>query len=97
MGEGTWELTVGRLRALGVSGEELVSTTYLLCVLSVPIPFCGDYLGLQGNPKLQKLKGGEEGPVLMADTVKKVNRGNGKVNACTLDFCPRPDPEPWDW
>ncbi|GAB5573950.1 unconventional myosin-Ia isoform X3 [Prionailurus iriomotensis] len=51
---------------------------------SVPIPFCGDYLGLQGNPKLQKLKGGEEGPVLMADTVKKVNRGNGKTSSRIL-------------
>ncbi|KAG8513978.1 Unconventional myosin-Ia [Galemys pyrenaicus] len=46
---------------------------------SVPIPFHGDYIGLQRNPKLQKLKGGEEGPVLMAETVKKVNRSNGKT------------------
>eukprot|EP00071_Canis_lupus_P046166 XP_022279723.1 unconventional myosin-Ia isoform X4 [Canis lupus familiaris] len=46
---------------------------------SVPIPFHGDYIGLQGNPKLQKLKGGAEGPILMAETVKKVNRGNGKT------------------
>lgn len=51
----------------------------LLHLLSVPLPFHGDYIGLQRNPKLQKLKGGEEGPVLMAETVKKVNRGNGKV------------------
>ncbi|KAB1270473.1 Unconventional myosin-Ia [Camelus dromedarius] len=33
------------------------------------------------NPKLQQLKGGEEGPVLVAETVMKVNRGNGKVKA----------------
>lgn len=52
-----------------------------MCVLSVPIPFRGDYIGLQGNPKLQRLKGREEGPVLVADTVKKVNRGNGKVKS----------------
>ncbi|XP_048205888.1 unconventional myosin-Ia [Perognathus longimembris pacificus] len=51
---------------------------------SVPIPFRGDYVGLQGNPKLQKLKGREEGPVLMAETVKKVNRGNGKTSARIL-------------
>ncbi|XP_055103717.1 unconventional myosin-Ia [Symphalangus syndactylus] len=51
---------------------------------SVPIPFCGDYIGLQGNPKLQKLKGGEEGPVLMAEAVKKVNRGNGKTSSRIL-------------
>ncbi|XP_004466213.2 unconventional myosin-Ia [Dasypus novemcinctus] len=48
---------------------------------SVPLPFRGDYIGLQGNPKLQKLKGGEEGPVLVAETVKKVNRGNGKTSS----------------
>ncbi|XP_076967217.1 unconventional myosin-Ia isoform X1 [Tamandua tetradactyla] len=51
---------------------------------SVPIPFRGDYIGLQGNPKLQKLKGGEEGPVLVAETVKKVNRGNGKTSSRIL-------------
>lgn len=51
-------------------------------VRSVPIPFRGDYVGLQGNPKLQRLKGKEDGPVLVADTVKKVNRGNGKVKSC---------------
>ena len=51
---------------------------------SVPIPFRGDYIGLQGNPKLQRLKGREEGPVLVADTVKKVNRGNGKTSARIL-------------
>lgn len=62
----------------------LVSAAHLPCVLSVPIPFCGDYIGLQGNPKLQKLKGGEEGPVLMAEAVKKVNRGNGKTSSRIL-------------
>uniref|UniRef100_A0A452UU87 Unconventional myosin-Ia n=1 Tax=Ursus maritimus TaxID=29073 RepID=A0A452UU87_URSMA len=51
---------------------------------SVPIPFRGDYIGLQGNPKLQKLKGGAEGPVLVAETVKKVNRGNGKTSSRIL-------------
>ncbi|XP_060051100.1 unconventional myosin-Ia isoform X2 [Erinaceus europaeus] len=51
---------------------------------SVPVPFQGDYIGLQRNPKLQKLKGGEEGPVLLADTVKKVNRGNGKTSSRIL-------------
>ncbi|XP_060020737.1 unconventional myosin-Ia [Lagenorhynchus albirostris] len=51
---------------------------------SVPIPFHGDYIGLQGNPKLQKLKGREEGPVLVAETVMKVNRGNGKTSSRIL-------------
>ncbi|KAI4586622.1 hypothetical protein MJG53_004409 [Ovis ammon polii x Ovis aries] len=51
---------------------------------SVPIPFHGDYIGLQRNSKLQKLKGGEEGPILMAETVMKVNRGNGKTSSRIL-------------
>ncbi|XP_059040872.1 unconventional myosin-Ia [Mustela lutreola] len=51
---------------------------------SVPIPFHGDYIGLQGNPKLQKLTNGSDGPVLMAETVKKVNRGNGKISSRIL-------------
>uniref|UniRef100_A0A8D1IWD1 Unconventional myosin-Ia n=2 Tax=Sus scrofa TaxID=9823 RepID=A0A8D1IWD1_PIG len=51
---------------------------------SVPVPFRGDYIGLQRNPKLQKLKGGEEGPVLVAETVMKVNRGNGKTSSRIL-------------
>lgn len=51
---------------------------------SVSVPFRGDYIGLQGNPKLQRLKGREEGPVLVADTVKKVNRGNGKTSSRIL-------------
>lgn len=87
------ELSGGRCRALGVSGKDFVSTAYFLCVLSVPIPFRGDYIGLQGNPKLQKLKSNEEGPILVAETVQKFNRGNGKVKACFLNS-PRPDPEP---
>ncbi|XP_036106782.1 unconventional myosin-Ia isoform X2 [Molossus molossus] len=51
---------------------------------SVAIPFRGDYIGLQGNPKLQKLTSKEEGPVLVAETVKKVNRGNGKTSSRIL-------------
>lgn len=85
----------GRCKDLGVRGKDLVSTACFLCVLSVPIPFHGDYIGLQRNPKLQKLKGGEEGPILMAETVMKVNRGNAKVKAHTWTPTPQPDPEPW--
>lgn len=51
---------------------------------SVPVPFRGDYVGLQGNAKLLKLKGREEGPILMAETVRKVNRGNGKMSSRIL-------------
>lgn len=74
----------GRCRDLGVRGQDLVSPVHFLCVLSVPTPFHGDYVGLQRNSKLQKLKGGAEGPILMAETVMKVNRGNGKVKSHTL-------------
>lgn len=74
-----------RITETGCSRTEgLVLTAHLSCALSVPIPFRGDYIGLQGNPKLQKLKGREEGPILVADTVKKVNRGNGKVKSHPL-------------
>lgn len=69
--------------------QNLVPTAYLLCVLSVPIPFCGDYIGLQGNPKLQKLKGRAEEPILVAENVKKINRGNGKVKACMPNSSPQ--------
>ncbi|XP_037019433.2 unconventional myosin-Ia [Artibeus jamaicensis] len=51
---------------------------------SVPIQFHGDYIGLQRNPKLQKLQSREEGPVLVAETVKKVNRSNGKASSRIL-------------
>lgn len=83
-----WELRVGRYRALGISGKDFILTAYYLCIFSVPIPFHGDYVGLQGNPKLQKLKSREEGPVLLAETVKKVNRGNGKVKTHILNSSP---------
>lgn len=67
----------------GVCARGFVFTAYFLCVLSVPIPFRADYIGLRGNPKLQKLTNREEGPILMAETVRKVNRGNGKVKAAS--------------
>ncbi|XP_043823869.1 unconventional myosin-Ia [Dromiciops gliroides] len=43
---------------------------------SVPVPFRGDYVKLHEKPKLQTVA---EGPVLMAETVNKVNRANGKM------------------
>lgn len=73
------------VQGLGSQGKDFVSTAYFLCILSVPIPFRGDYIGLQGNPKLQTLKSSEEGPILVAETVQKINRGNGKVKACVLN------------
>ncbi|XP_074076897.1 unconventional myosin-Ia [Macrotis lagotis] len=44
---------------------------------SVPMPFRGDYVMLREKPKLQQTAA--NGPVLMAETVNKVNRANGKM------------------
>ncbi|XP_027710858.1 unconventional myosin-Ia [Vombatus ursinus] len=46
---------------------------------SVPVPFRGDYVMFREKPKLQKLQRDANEPVLMADTVNKVNRANGKM------------------
>uniref|UniRef100_A0A7M4EUK2 Unconventional myosin-Ia n=1 Tax=Crocodylus porosus TaxID=8502 RepID=A0A7M4EUK2_CROPO len=46
---------------------------------SVPEPFQGDYVGLQKNPKYQKLQAAARGKLVLADTVRKVNQANGKV------------------
>uniref|UniRef100_A0A7M4ETV7 Unconventional myosin-Ia n=1 Tax=Crocodylus porosus TaxID=8502 RepID=A0A7M4ETV7_CROPO len=48
---------------------------------SVPEPFQGDYVGLQKNPKYQKLQAAARGKLVLADTVRKVNQANGKVSA----------------
>uniref|UniRef100_A0A7M4EUS7 Unconventional myosin-Ia n=1 Tax=Crocodylus porosus TaxID=8502 RepID=A0A7M4EUS7_CROPO len=51
---------------------------------SVPEPFQGDYVGLQKNPKYQKLQAAARGKLVLADTVRKVNQANGKVRPCRL-------------
>uniref|UniRef100_A0A8C4VI24 Unconventional myosin-Ia n=1 Tax=Gopherus evgoodei TaxID=1825980 RepID=A0A8C4VI24_9SAUR len=41
--------------------------------------FQGEYLGLQKNPKYRALHTAAEGKLVLADTVQKVNRANGKT------------------
>ncbi|KAJ7317700.1 hypothetical protein JRQ81_003862 [Phrynocephalus forsythii] len=47
---------------------------------SLPQPFQGEYLGLDGNPKYRKLQTTANGKLVMADRVRKVNRGDGKAS-----------------
>ncbi|XP_053564146.1 unconventional myosin-Ia [Bombina bombina] len=51
---------------------------------SVPKPFQGDYLGLQKNPKFQKLITSVPGKLVVADNIKKVNKGDGKETAMLI-------------
>ncbi|KAH1175996.1 hypothetical protein KIL84_020730 [Mauremys mutica] len=41
--------------------------------------FQGEYLGLQKNPRYRALQTAAEGKLVLADTVRKVNRANGKA------------------
>ncbi|XP_068100962.1 unconventional myosin-Ib isoform X3 [Hyperolius riggenbachi] len=45
---------------------------------SVGLPFQGDYLEISKNPKYKKLSDSIEDKVIIADTVSKINRANGK-------------------
>uniref|UniRef100_A0A803TCR7 Unconventional myosin-Ia n=1 Tax=Anolis carolinensis TaxID=28377 RepID=A0A803TCR7_ANOCA len=47
---------------------------------SLSQPFKGEYLGLKENPKYRKLQSTADGKLVMADNVKKVNRGDGKAS-----------------
>ncbi|XP_007421383.1 unconventional myosin-Ia-like isoform X2 [Python bivittatus] len=51
---------------------------------SLPQPFQGEYLGLKENPKYRKLQTTANGKLVMADHVKKVNRGDGKTSSRIL-------------
>ncbi|NWR39500.1 MYO1A protein, partial [Tachuris rubrigastra] len=59
--------------------SELFKDKKTLYPKSVQQPFRSDYLGLKQNPKYQKLHAVAKDKVLMADTVRKVNRANGKT------------------
>ncbi|CAI5765468.1 unconventional myosin-Ia isoform X1 [Podarcis lilfordi] len=47
---------------------------------SLPQPFRGDHLGLKENSKYRKLQATADGKMVMADSVRKVNRGDGKAS-----------------
>ncbi|NXB24074.1 MYO1A protein, partial [Rhagologus leucostigma] len=59
--------------------SELFKDKKALYPKSLQQPFHGEYLGLKQNPKYQKLHAVAKDKLVMADTVRKVNRANGKT------------------
>ncbi|NXT57966.1 MYO1A protein, partial [Pluvianellus socialis] len=60
--------------------SELFKDKKALYPKSLQQPFQGEYLGLTQNPKYQKLHAVAKDKLVMADTVRKVNRASGKVS-----------------
>uniref|UniRef100_A0A8C3JRK1 Unconventional myosin-Ia n=1 Tax=Calidris pygmaea TaxID=425635 RepID=A0A8C3JRK1_9CHAR len=59
--------------------SELFKDKKALYSKSLQQPFQGEYLGLTQNPKYQKLHAVAKDKLVMADTVRKVNKANGKM------------------
>ncbi|NXN07098.1 MYO1A protein, partial [Indicator maculatus] len=59
--------------------SELFKDKKSLYTKSLQQPFQGEYLGLTQNPKYQKLHAVAKDKLVMADTVRKVNRASGKT------------------
>ncbi|NXX80448.1 MYO1A protein, partial [Urocolius indicus] len=59
--------------------RELFKDKKTLYPKSLQQPFRGEYLGLTQNPKYQKLYAVAKDKLVMADTVRKVNRASGKT------------------
>ncbi|XP_058678073.1 unconventional myosin-Ia isoform X1 [Ammospiza caudacuta] len=59
--------------------SELFKDKKTLYPKSLQQPFRGDYLGLKQNPKYQKLHAVAKDKLVMADSVRKVNRASGKT------------------
>nr|XP_023967778.1 unconventional myosin-Ia isoform X2 [Chrysemys picta bellii] len=59
--------------------SELFKDKKTLYTKSLQQSFQGEYLGLQKNPKYRALHTAAEGKLVLADTVRKVNRANGKA------------------
>uniref|UniRef100_A0A674JMH5 Unconventional myosin-Ia n=1 Tax=Terrapene triunguis TaxID=2587831 RepID=A0A674JMH5_9SAUR len=59
--------------------SELFKDKKTLYAKSLQQSFQGEYLGLQKNPKYRALHTAAEGKLVLADTVRKVNRANGKT------------------
>ncbi|NXL52575.1 MYO1A protein, partial [Podilymbus podiceps] len=59
--------------------SELFKDKKALYSKSLQQPFQGEYLGLTQTPKYQKLHAVAKDKLVMADTVRKVNRANGKA------------------
>ncbi|NXU58302.1 MYO1A protein, partial [Turnix velox] len=62
----------------GVGGSHRVASADS-SIPSLQQPFQGEYLGLTRNPKYQKLNAVAKDKLVMADTVRKVNRASGKT------------------
>ncbi|XP_053153557.1 unconventional myosin-Ia-like [Hemicordylus capensis] len=63
-----------------LSASEIFRGKKSLYLKSLPQPFRGEYLGLKENPKYRKLQSTADGKLVMADSVRKVNRGDGKAS-----------------
>ncbi|NWZ27805.1 MYO1A protein, partial [Asarcornis scutulata] len=61
--------------------SELFKDKKTLYSKSLQQPFQGEYLGLTQNPKYQKLHAVAKDKLVMAESVMKVNRANGKVSS----------------
>ncbi|NXB11103.1 MYO1A protein, partial [Cnemophilus loriae] len=59
--------------------SELFKDKKSLYPKSMQQPFRGEYLGLKQNPKYQKLHAMAKDKLVMADSVRKVNRASGKT------------------
>ncbi|NXT59952.1 MYO1A protein, partial [Chaetops frenatus] len=59
--------------------SELFKDKKTLYPKSLQQPFRGEYLGLKQNPRYQKLHAVAKDKLVMADTVRKVNRASGKT------------------
>ncbi|MEE6490433.1 hypothetical protein FKM82_015875 [Ascaphus truei] len=61
-----------------LEASELFKNKKSLYTASVGQPFQGDYLEISKNPKYKKLTDAVEEKIIIADTVNKINRANGK-------------------
>ncbi|CAH2306620.1 unconventional myosin-Ib isoform X2 [Pelobates cultripes] len=61
-----------------LEASELFKDKKSLYPASVGQPFQGDYLEISKNPKYKKLSDSIEEKIIIADTVNKINRANGK-------------------
>uniref|UniRef100_A0A8C7X488 Myosin IB n=1 Tax=Oryzias sinensis TaxID=183150 RepID=A0A8C7X488_9TELE len=67
-----------------LEASELFKDKKALYPSSVSQSFKGDYLEINKNPKYQKLHSAVDEKVLLADTISKINRANGKVGGGNL-------------
>lgn len=76
------------LGAARAPGGCLGQLRLMVSISSLQQPFQGEYLGLTQNPKYQKLHAVAKDKLVMADTVRKVNRASGKVSPLPVPTAP---------